>query len=191
MLRALLLRIVRRRTYEDPIFNGLFLFTGSAARSILAEGILREDGVGPFNAFSAGSRPKGTVNPYALATLAAYGYLADGFRSKSWDEYALPSAPKMDFVLTVCDNAAGETCPIWPGQPVTAHWGVEDPAAVEGSDIEKQLAFNEAFRHLRNRIATFTSLSLHGISKLAPSARLSEIGRIAGSTASPARAETE
>ncbi len=175
---------------SDPIFNVLFLCTGNTARSILAEGILRKAGAGRFNAFSAGSQPKGVVNPYAIKTLAAFGYPADGFRSKSWEEYAGPGAPKMDFVFTVCDNAAGEACPIWPGQPMTAHWGIEDPAAVEGSDIEKQRAFNEAFRYLRNRIAAFTSLPLHSISKLALSARLSEIGGMEGSTSGPAGTET-
>ena len=123
------------------------------------------------------------MNPYALRTLAAYGYKAEGFRSKSWDEYAAPGAPVLDFVFTVCDNAAGEVCPFWPGQPVTAHWGIEDPAAVEGTDIDKQRAFNEAFRYLRNRITAFTSLPLQSISKLALSARLKEIGQMEGSTA--------
>ncbi len=174
----------------DRTFNVLFLCTGNTARSILAEGILRKDGAGRFNAFSAGSQPKGVVNLYALKTLAAYGYPADGFRSKSWDEYAGPDAPRMDFVFTVCDNAAGEVCPIWPGQPLTAHWGIEDPATVEGSDIEKQRALNEAFRYLRNRIAAFTSLPLHSIGKLALSSRLNEIGRMEGSTAGPARTES-
>ena len=167
---------------DSQIYNVLFLCTGNTARSILAEGILRKDGAGSFNAFSAGSQPKGAVNPYALKTLAAYGYPGENFRSKSWDEYAAPGAPKMDFVFTVCDNAAGEVCPFWPGQPMTAHWGIEDPAAVEGSDIDKQRAFNEAFRYLRNRIAAFTSLPVQSISKLALSARLKEIGRMEGST---------
>ena len=175
---------------SDRIFNVLFLCTGNTARSILAEGILRKAGAGRFNAFSAGSQPKGVVNPYAIETLAAFGYPADGFRSKSWEEYAGPGAPKMDFVFTVCDNAAGEACPIWPGQPMTAHWGIEDPAAVEGSDIEKQRAFNEAFRYLRNRIAAFTSLPLQSIGKLALSARLTEIGGMEGSTSGPAGTET-
>jgi arsenate reductase len=163
-------------------YNVLFLCTGNTARSIMAEGILRKEGSGRFNAFSAGSQPKGVVNPYAMKTLGAYGYPAKGFRSKGWDEYAAPGAPVMDFVFTVCDNAAGEVCPIWPGQPMTAHWGIEDPAAVEGSDIDKQRAFNEAFRYLRNRITAFTSLPLQNISKLALSARLKEIGQMEGST---------
>lgn len=165
---------------DGQIYNVLFLCTGNTARSILAEGILRKDGAGRFNAFSAGSQPKGAVNPYALKALAAYGYPAQDFRSKSWDEYALPGAPKMDFVFTVCDNAAGEVCPFWPGQPMTAHWGIEDPAAIEGTDIEKQRAFNEAFRYLRNRIAAFTSLPLRSIGKLALAARLKEIGGMEG-----------
>jgi len=173
---------------DGQIYNVLFLCTGNTARSIMAEGILRKDGAGRFNAFSAGSQPKGAVNPFALKTLAAYGYPAEGFRSKSWDEYAQPGTPKMDFVFTVCDHAAGEACPIWPGQPMTAHWGIEDPAAVEGTDIEKQRAFNEAFRYLRNRIAAFTSLPLQSIGKLALSARLKEIGRMEGSTSSPEKA---
>jgi arsenate reductase len=173
---------------SDGIYNVLFLCTGNTARSIMAQGILRKDGAGHFNAFSAGSHPKGAVNPYALKTLAAYGYPAEGFRSKSWDEYAAADAPKLDFVFTVCDNAAGEVCPFWPGQPMTAHWGIEDPAAVEGSDIEKQRAFNEAFRYLRNRITAFTLLPLQSISKLALSARLKEIGRMEGSTSKPGKA---
>ena len=164
------------------IYNVLFLCTGNTARSIMAEGILRKDGAGRFNAFSAGSHPKGSVNPFALKTLAAYGYPADGFRSKSWDEYAAPGAPKMDFVFTVCDSAAGEACPFWPGQPMTAHWGIEDPAAVEGTDIEKQRAFNAAFRYLRNRISVFTSLPLKSLDKLVVSRRLREIGRMEGAT---------
>ncbi len=168
---------------EGQIYNVLFLCTGNTARSIMAEGILRKEGAGRFHAFSAGSQPKGMVNPYALKTLAAYGYPAGDFRSKSWDGYAAPGAPVMDFVFTVCDSAAGEVCPLWPGQPMTAHWGIEDPAAVEGTDIDKQRAFNEAFRYLRNRIVAFTSLPLQSIGKLALSARLKEIGQMDGSTA--------
>jgi arsenate reductase (thioredoxin) len=168
---------------EGQIYNVLFLCTGNTARSILAEGILRKDGAGRFNAFSAGSQPKGAVNPYALHTLTAFGYPAEDFRSKSWDEYAAPGAPVMDFVFTVCDSAAGEVCPFWPGQPMTAHWGIEDPAAVEGTDIDKQRAFNEAFRYLRNRIAAFTSLPLQSIGKLALSTKLKEIGQMVGAAA--------
>ena len=120
---------------SDPIYNVLFLCTGNTARSVLAEGILRKDGAGRFRAFSAGSQPKGVVNPFALKTLEAFGYPSDGFRSKSWEEFASPDAPAMDFVFTVCDSAAGETCPIWPGQPMTAHWGIEDPAGMDRGDI--------------------------------------------------------
>jgi arsenate reductase (thioredoxin) len=167
---------------DELTYNVLFLCTGNTARSIMAEGILRKDGASRFNAFSAGSHPKGAVNPYALTTLASYGYPAEGFRSKSWDEYAASGAPKMDFVFTVCDSAAGEVCPIWPGQPMTAHWGIEDPAAAGGTDIEKQRAFNEAFRFLRNRISAFTSLPLKSVGKLVLSARLREIGQMDGST---------
>jgi arsenate reductase len=149
---------------------------------VLAEGILRKDGAGRFRAFSAGSQPKGAVNPYALKTLEACGYPVDGFRSKSWEEFAAPGAPVMDFVFTVCDSAAGEACPIWPGQPMTAHWGIPDPAAVEGSDIEKLAAFNEAFRYLRNRIGAFINLPIKSIDKLSLSAQLSDIGRMDGAT---------
>ena len=169
----------------DPVYNVLFLCTGNTARSILAEGILRQDGAGRFNAFSAGSQPKGIVNPITLKTLADYGYANDGFRSKNWSEFAGPDAPRMDFVFTVCDNAAGEACPHWPGQPMTAHWGIEDPAAVEGSDIDKQRAFNAAFRYLRNRIGAFVSLPLTSIGSLALRAQLDEIGRMDGATTSP------
>ncbi len=164
----------------DRVFNALFLCTGNTARSVLAEGILRKDGAGRFNAFSAGSKPKCVVNPFALKTLAAYGYPADGYRSKSWDEFAGAGAPEMDFVFTVCDSAAGEACPIWPGQPMTAHWGIEDPAAVEGSDIEKERAFNQAFRFMRNRIAAFVALPLKSLDEMSLHNRLREIGRLDG-----------
>ncbi len=131
---------------SDRRYNVLFLCTGNSARSILAESILRKDGAGRFDAFSAGSHPKVTVNPFAIKVLTAYGYPTDGFRSKSWDEFAALGAPELDFVLTVCDSAAGEACPVWPRQPMTAHWGIEDPAATEGADIQKETAFNLAFR---------------------------------------------
>ncbi|MEK4031740.1 arsenate reductase ArsC [Methylocystis sp. IM3] len=166
----------------DRVYNALFLCTGNTARSIMAEGILRQDGAGRFNAFSAGSHPKGIVNPYAFKTLAEYGYPAEGFRSKSWDEFAAPDAPVMDFVFTVCDNAAGEVCPYWPGQPMTAHWGIEDPAAVEGSDIEKQRAFNLAFRYLKNRISLMLAVPIGRLDKMALKNRLREIGEIEGAT---------
>jgi len=163
-------------------YNVLFLCTGNTARSVLAESILRKDGAGRFNAFSAGSQPKGTVNPLALKVLAGYGYPTDGMRSKSWDEFAVPGAPVMDFVFTVCDSAAGETCPIWPGTPMTAHWGVADPAAVEGADWEKEAAFVTAFRQLKNRISVFLSLPLASIDRMALSRRLKEIGALEGAT---------
>jgi arsenate reductase len=167
---------------SDHQFNVLFLCTGNSARSILAESILRKDGVGHFNAFSAGSHPKGTINPFAFKVLAAYGYPTEGFRSKSWDEFAVAGAPEMDFVFTVCDNAAGEVCPFWPGQPMTAHWGIADPAAVEGSDIQKETAFNLAFRYLKNRISVFISLPIASLDRLTLRARLREIGQMEGST---------
>ena len=166
----------------DRVYNVLFLCTGNTARSILAEGILRKDGAGRFNVFSAGSHPKGVVNPYAIKTLAEYGYPTEGFRSKNWDEFAAPDAPVMDFVFTVCDNAAGETCPSWPGQPMTAHWGVEDPAAVEGSDIEKQRAFNLAFRYLKNRVALLLAVPIARLDNMALKNRMREIGAIEGAT---------
>ncbi len=166
----------------DRAYNVLFLCTGNTARSILAEGILRKDGAGRFNAFSAGSQPKGVVNPYALETLAAHGYPTEGFRSKSWEEFAAPDAPKMDFVFTVCDNAAGEACPIWPGQPMTAHWGIDDPAAVEGSEIEKQRAFNVAFRFMKNRVSLLLAMPIGRLDRMALQGRLREIGETEGSS---------
>jgi protein-tyrosine-phosphatase len=166
----------------DNIYNVLFLCTGNTARSILAEAILRKEARGHFRAFSAGSQPKGVVNPFAIKVLESLDYPIDNLRSKSWEEFARPDAPVMDFVFTVCDNAAGETCPLWPGQPMTAHWGIEDPAAVEGTDIAKEAAFVAAFRYLKNRIAAFTSLPLHSIDKLSLGTRLRDIGRGEGST---------
>ncbi len=167
----------------DRVFNVLFLCTGNAARSVLAEGILRKDGAGRFNAFSAGSHPKGAVNPLALKVLAASGYPADGYRSKSWDEFAAPGAPQMDFVFTVCDSAAGEVCPVWPGHPMSAHWGIEDPAAVEGTDAMKQRAFNLAFRYLHRRISLFTALPIKSLDEISLLKQLREIGRQEGATA--------
>jgi arsenate reductase len=167
---------------SDAIYNVLFLCTGNTARSVLAEGILRKDGAGKFRSFSAGSQPKGVVNPFALETLEAFKYPTDGFRSKSWEEFAAPDAPVMDFVFTVCDSAAGEACPFWPGQPMTAHWGIPDPAAVEGTDLEKRAAFNEAFRFLRNRIGAFVNLPIKSVDKLSLGAKLREIGRMDGAT---------
>jgi protein-tyrosine-phosphatase len=167
---------------SDRIYNALFLCTGNSARSILAESILRKDSKGRFNAFSAGSHPKGEINPFAIKTLESYGYPTDGFRSKNWEEFATPTSPQLDFVFTVCDNAAGEACPIWPGQPMTAHWGIEDPAAVEGTDIEKQRAFNLAFRYLKTRISLLLALPMDRLDKLALSKKLREIGETEGAT---------
>ena len=172
----------------DKIYNVLFLCTGNTARSILAESILRKEGRGHFRAFSAGSQPKGAVNPFAIKVLDSLDYPTDNLRSKSWGEFALPDAPVMDFVFTVCDNAAGESCPLWPGKPMTAHWGIEDPAAVEGTDIAKEAAFVAAFRYLKNRIAAFTSLPLHSIDKLSLGTRLRDIGRGDGSSAGQEKA---
>jgi arsenate reductase len=165
----------------DP-YNVLFLCTGNSARSILAESILRNDGAGRFRSFSAGSTPKGAVHPMALRVLAEAGYPVDDMRSKSWQEFAGADAPAMDFVFTVCDNAAGEACPIWPGQPMTAHWGIEDPAAVEGTDLEKQAAFLTAFRYMKNRIGAFINLPLRSIDRLSLGTRLRDIGGLEGAT---------
>ncbi len=166
----------------DHVYNVLFLCTGNTARSILAEKILEKEGRGRFRAFSAGSHPKGAVNPFALQVLESFGYPTEGARSKSWDEFAGASAPEMDFVFTVCDDAAGEACPHWPGQPMTAHWGIEDPAAVEGADLEKERAFVTAFRYLKNRISAFTAIPLDRLDRLKLSARLKEIGALEGAT---------
>lgn len=167
---------------SERTYNVLFLCTGNTARSILAEGILRKEGAGRFNAFSAGSQPKGTVNPHALKVLAALDYPTDGFRSKSWDEFAAPGAPQMDFVFTVCDSAAGEACPVWPGQPMTAHWGIEDPAAAEGNDIDKERAFSTAARFMKNRISAFLSLPMSSIDRMALERQLRKIGTIEGAS---------
>ena len=167
---------------DDRIFNVLFLCTGNTARSILAESILRKDGAGRFNAFSAGSQPKGVVNPFALKLLANMDYPTEGLRSKSWEEFAKPGAPAMDFVFTVCDNAAGEACPVWPGQPMTAHWGIEDPAAVEGTDIQKEAAFVTAARFLKNRISAFSSLRIKSLDAMSLRSQLREIGHMEGAS---------
>lgn len=166
----------------DRVYNVLFLCTGNSARSIMAESILRKDGAGRFNAFSAGSHPKGAINPFAIETLKEYGYPTEGFRSKNWEVFATAGAPELNFAFTVCDNAAGEACPAWPGQPMTAHWGIEDPAAVEGTDIEKQRAFNLAFRYLKNRISLLLALRVASLDQLALKNRLREIGQIEGAT---------
>jgi len=159
----------------SKIYNVLFLCTGNSARSILAEAILNKDGAGRFNAFSAGSFPKGAVHPEALRLLDGLGYPTGDFRSKSWDEFAEPGAPPLDFVFTVCDNAAGETCPFWPGQPMTAHWGIEDPAAVEGE--RQPQAFRDAYHALQRRIGLFLSLPFESINEMSLQSKLREIGR--------------
>jgi arsenate reductase len=160
-----------------PPFNVLFLCTGNSARSIMAEALLNHWGRGKFRAFSAGSFPTGRVNPFALDLLARMGIDAGDARSKSWDEFAAPGAPPLHFVFTVCDNAAGEVCPVWPGQPMTAHWGLADPAAVEGSDVDKALAFRTAFNALEHRIKAFASLPLASLDRMKLQAAIEDIGR--------------
>jgi arsenate reductase (thioredoxin) len=160
--------------------NVLFLCTHNSARSIMAESILRKDGAANFRAFSAGSMPTGRVNALALKVLDSFGYPTDTLASKSWEVFTAPDAPYLDFVFTVCDAAAGETCPLWPGRPITAHWGIEDPAAVNGRDSEKERAFVTAFRYLRNRISLFTSLPIASLGSPELSARLRTIGRLQG-----------
>ena len=162
---------------SERVYNVLFLCTGNTARSVLAEGILNHLGKGRFRAFSAGSQPKGVVNLFALEELRRAGLPAEGFRSKSWDEFAKPGAPEMDFIFTVCDNAANEVCPVWIGHPMTAHWGVEDPAAVEGTDEAKRIAFRKAATALRRRIELFLSLPLASLDRLALQGKLTSIGK--------------
>jgi arsenate reductase len=162
------------------IYNVLFLCTGNSARSILAEALMNQLGEGRFRAYSAGSMPTGRVNPHALTLLNKLGFDTSGFRSKSWEEFSRsqnPDAPELDFVFTVCDNAAGEICPIWPGQPMTAHWGVPDPAAVEGSPAEIALAFADAYRQLNNRISIFANLPMATLDRMTLQTRLDEIGK--------------
>jgi len=162
----------------EQTFNVLYLCTGNSARSILAESILNQIGKGRFKAFSAGSHPSGTVNPYVLELLKQQGLPTDGLRSKSWDEFAAPDVPLLDFVFTVCDNAAGEVCPIWPGQPMTAHWGIEDPAAAEGNDTAKRDAVSAAFRLLNRRISLFVSLPMSKLDSMSLKHELDEIGKL-------------
>jgi protein-tyrosine-phosphatase len=162
---------------EPNPLNLLFLCTGNSARSILAEAIVNHGGQGKFRGFSAGSAPKGAVHPQALNLLRSLGYPTEGLRSKSWDEFAEPGAPKLDFVFTVCDNAAAEVCPVWPGQPITAHWGIPDPAAVQGSPAEIGLAFADAYRVLNNRIGLFMNLPLAKLDGLSLQRRLDDIGQ--------------
>lgn len=161
----------------EPVYNVLFLCTGNSARSIIAEAIMNRIGEGRFVAYSAGSHPKGEVHPQSIALLERLNFDTAFARSKSWDEFASPDAPKMDFVFTVCDDAAGETCPVWPGQPMTAHWGVPDPAAVEGSDTEMSLAFSDTFRLLESRVSMFAALPLASIDRLSLRKKLNNIGR--------------
>lgn len=163
-------------TTERPLAV-LFLCTGNSARSIMSEVMLNTMGAPRFRAYSAGSHPNGTVNPFAIELLQKNRLPTDGLRSKSWDEFAAPGAPELDFVFTVCDNAAGEVCPLWPGQPITAHWGVEDPAAVDGSDDDKRKAFFNAHHRLQNRIQLFLNLPLTKLDRLALTQRLKEIGK--------------
>ncbi len=162
---------------SDQFYNVLFLCTGNSARSILAEAILNHTGKGRFRAFSAGSHPAGKVNPLAIELLTRQGLSVIDLRSKSWDEFAAPGAPHVDFIFTVCDNAAGEVCPVWPGHPMTAHWGIEDPAAVEGSDEDKRRAFSKAFTEMNRRISLFTSLPLAKLDAMAIKRELDQIGR--------------
>jgi arsenate reductase len=159
-------------------YSVLFLCTGNSARSIMAEAILQRLGQGTFTAYSAGSQPTGSVNPHTIQLLQNLDYDTSRFRSKSWNEFARPGAPLLDFAFTVCDNAAGETCPVWPGQPMTAHWGIPDPATVQGSQAEIALAFKDAYRMLHQRIAIFVALPLRSLDQLSLQQRLREIGRM-------------
>jgi len=166
----------------DRVYNVLFLCTGNSARSILGEALLNHDGGKRFRGFSAGSHPKGKVSPMTLKVLADAEIATDGLRSKSWDEFAVPGAPQMDFVFTVCDNAAGETCPLWPGHPITAHWGIEDPAAVAGTELQRRAAFEDALRFMRNRIGAFINLPLASIDRMTLTAKLQGIGGMHGAS---------
>jgi arsenate reductase (thioredoxin) len=173
---------------EQNPFNVLFLCTGNSARSIMAEVILNRAGQGKFKAFSAGSQPKGQIHPYTLDLLRKLNYDVRGLRSKSWKEFSGPDAPKLDFVFTVCDNAARETCPVWPGQPMTAHWGVPDPAEATGNEAEVRFAFADAFRMLNNRINIFMSLPLRSLDQLSLQRQLDAIGKTKDAGGKPASA---
>jgi arsenate reductase (thioredoxin) len=172
----------------DRPYNVLFLCTGNSARSIIAEAILNKSGAGNFRAYSAGSQPKAAVNPNTILLLQSLGYDTSGYRSKSWDEFARAGEPTFDFVFTVCDNAAAEACPVWPGQPMTAHWGISDPAEATGSPAEIALAFKDAYRLLNQRIGLFTALPLHSLDRLSLQRKLRDIGCMEGSTAKVAEA---
>jgi protein-tyrosine-phosphatase len=163
---------------SDHVFNVLFLCTGNSARSIMGEVILNREGIGKFKGFSAGSHPKGRIHAYTLDLIQKLNHPTKDLRSKSWDEFAKAGAPKLDFVFTVCDDAANEVCPVWPGQPMSAHWGLPDPAAVEGNEAEKRLAFAETYRMLRNRISAFVSLPMASLDRLSLQKHLVNIGKI-------------
>jgi arsenate reductase len=167
---------------EHP-YNVLFLCTGNSARSIIGEAILNGLGAGHFRAYSAGSHPKGEINPNTIHLLQSLGYDTSGYRSKSWDEFARAGGPKFDFVFTVCDSAAAEACPVWPGQPMTAHWGIPDPAEATGTQAEIALAFKDAYRLLNQRIGIFTALPLRSLDRLSLLSKLRDIGHMEGSTA--------
>jgi protein-tyrosine-phosphatase len=167
-----------RTGQTDRSYNVLFLCTGNSARSILGEAILNNMGKGKFTAYSAGSMPKGEVNPHALALLQRLGFESNGLRSKSWEEFAGSGAPQLDFIFTVCDNAANEVCPVWPGQPMTAHWGVPDPAAVEGSEADIARAFRDAFMALQRRIELFANLPVKSLNRMSLKKHLDEIGKL-------------
>ena len=171
------------RHMSDHILNVLFLCTGNSARSVIAEAILNKIGAGKFRAYSAGSQPKGQVNPNTLQLLKRLGYDTSGYWSKSWNVFAQPTAPDLDFVFTVCDDAAGETCPVWPGQPMTAHWGIPDPAAVVGTPAEIAIAFSDAYRMLQRRIEVFAALPIKALDALTLQNKLRAIGRMDGATA--------
>ncbi|HCU54709.1 MAG TPA: ArsR family transcriptional regulator, partial [Gammaproteobacteria bacterium] len=162
---------------SDKTYNILFLCTGNSARSVMAEALMNRLSEGRFRAFSAGSHPAGVINPLTLELLKRQGFVTDALRSKNWDTFALPDAPAMDFVITVCDKAAGESCPVWPGQPMTAHWGVPDPVELQGDDAEKMMAFRQVFRELENRIKIFVSLPFDSLDSLKLQQALHDIGK--------------
>jgi arsenate reductase len=166
----------------DRTYNVLFLCTGNSARSVLGEALLNSGRYPGFRGYSAGSQPKGVVHPMSLKVLGEAGIATDGLRSKAWDEFAIEGAPQMDFIFTVCDNAAGEACPVWPGKPATAHWGLEDPAEVEGPEFRQRAVFEDTLEFLRNRLDAFTSLPLASIDAMTLSAKLKNIGRMDGAT---------
>lgn len=172
----------------DKSYNVLFLCTHNSARSVIAEAIMNRIGAGKFSAYSAGSQPRGAVNANTLKLLDQLGYDTGGFSSKSWDEFAKPGAPEIDFIFTVCDDAAGEVCPVWPGKPLTAHWGVADPSAVNGNELEVAMAFQESYRLLYRRIELFAALPIRGLDTMTLKARLREIGREEGATETAMRA---